>query len=386
MLKVKTVVFSLLILGALAGAAYYAYDRPADSPPSFSASGKKITDLSGQERIFSTPSQKIILVRSRDIYGLSAVAGSDTAAKITAWGPDIMSSDKDAYEKYAGRFPDLKSKPVTGDIFKDAINPESILAFGPDLVVLDNFMVRRKYKSVDRMEAAGLPLVFMDQSNELLSNPQKGIEIWGKLLDQEDRAKEINDYVNGKIDAVKERLAKINKPMPVVYVEAGSNGVSKYGSSYGRDQEGRYTAWGAMVEYARGRNMIDGKIGDMTTIEPEFLLKSDPDIIIITGANWSGADTMRLGYYADQEQAEKLLAGFVARHGWQDLKAVKNKKVYSTFHGFVMHIFNFVAFEQLAKWFYPEEFADLDPESDFREFHQKFLPIEYSGVWEAELK
>ena len=37
--------------------------------------------------------------------------------------------------------------------------------------------------------------------------------------------------------------------------------------------------------------------------------------------------------------------------------------------------------QQFAKWNYPEEFADVDPEATLRTYHEKFLPIAYSGTF-----
>ena len=42
--------------------------------------------------------------------------------------------------------------------------------------------------------------------------------------------------------------------------------------------------------------------------------------------------------------------------------------------------------QQLAKWLYPERFADLAPEARLREFHDRFLPIECRGVWMIPLE
>jgi iron complex transport system substrate-binding protein len=40
-----------------------------------------------------------------------------------------------------------------------------------------------------------------------------------------------------------------------------------------------------------------------------------------------------------------------------------------------------VALQVFSKWLYPEEFAELDPEATFKEFHDRFLPIDYSGTF-----
>jgi iron complex transport system substrate-binding protein len=39
----------------------------------------------------------------------------------------------------------------------------------------------------------------------------------------------------------------------------------------------------------------------------------------------------------------------------------------------------------MAKCLYPEEFEDLDPAENYKEFHEKFLPVEYRGLWTITL-
>lgn len=106
-----------------------------------------------------------------------------------------------------------------------------------------------------------------------------------------------------------------------------------------------------------------------------------PDVIIISGSKWEKSDAMQLGYFAEPQKSRKLLKSFLSRSGWNTLSAVKNNRVHSSFHGFSFRIFNFVGVQAFAKWMYPEEFKDVDPEANFREFHQRFLPIDFSGVW-----
>ena len=46
---------------------------------------------------------------------------------------------------------------------------------------------------------------------------------------------------------------------------------------------------------------------------------------------------------------------------------------------------SFAAAQQLAKWLYPEEFKELNPEERLHEFHLKFMPVEMSGTWMVSL-
>ena len=39
-----------------------------------------------------------------------------------------------------------------------------------------------------------------------------------------------------------------------------------------------------------------------------------------------------------------------------------------------------------AKWLHPDLFEDLDPDATMTELHDKFLPIDYSGVFWGTLE
>ena len=58
----------------------------------------------------------------------------------------------------------------------------------------------------------------------------------------------------------------------------------------------------------------------------------DPDVIVITGQNWSNPGSMRLGYNVSEEEAKALLRGFLNRPGWRELSAVNKERVYSVYH------------------------------------------------------
>ena len=56
-------------------------------------------------------------------------------------------------------------------------------------------------------------------------------------------------------------------------------------------------------------------------------------------------------------------------------------RYHAVWHQFYNSPYHFVALQQFAKWFYPEEFADVNPTANFAEFHRRFLPIGYSGTF-----
>lgn len=351
------------------------------------ADSTTITDLAGRRVSWAKPVQRIVLIRSRDVYELSLLLGDELENKLVAWGPDLQAADHDAYEKFVERYPRLKDIPVLGSVFQDALNVEYLLTLQPDLVIADTFMLERRYKSLERLERSGLPVVFLDFSHDPLSGPQQSLRLLGKVLGKDLRAEEIAHFVDAEIQAVLSRLATVQSQLPTVYLECGNLGVASYGNTYGYNNQRHFSSWGTVLERMRCQNIAASFVCGMAPINPEYLFKANPDVIIVTGAHWvERADTMRLGYDVTMADARVHLTAFAQRPGWSALQAVKNGRVHGLFHGFCMHTSNFACLQQLAKWLYPNLFHDLKPEERLKEFHDRFMPFRLSGTWMVTVK
>jgi iron complex transport system substrate-binding protein len=340
------------------------------------------TDLAGKQIRIKKDIRRIVLLRSKDIYELAALLGDDLPKKLIGWGPDLKTDDKATYDQFVKKYPALKNIAETGSIYSDGLNPEQILDCHPDLVIADKFILERGYKYVEKFEAAGLPVVYLDGSGDPLTGSQRGIALLGKLLNKEKRAAEIDSFVNKQLNTVLAGVKNIARPYPSVYLEAGSEGPARFAQTYGSTGNPlQYTSWGAILSKLKVSNIADGIVSRQEPINPEFVLKANPDVIIITGQNWTTIPgSMQLGYSTSSEDAKTLLKGFTARPGWNTLSAVKNKKVYSVFHNTAI-ILCFAAVQALAKDLHPDRFRTLDPEANLREFYRRFLPIPFSGTW-----
>ncbi len=339
-------------------------------------------DLAGKTVHIKKDVERIILLRSRDIYELSALLGNDVPNKLVGWGPDLNNNDNDGYTKFTDKFPSLKHIANTGDVQSDAVDLETVISLKPDLIIADKYMLG-EYKSVDKLEEAGLPVVCLDQSSDPLASPQKGMLLLGKILDKEDRANQIVDYVNSQIDEVYQKLSKVSGSEPSIYLECGDEGPAIFSDTYGGAND---QSWGSILSRLRVKNIADGVVPGMAPINPELIIKADPDIIVITGQHWTAhSDSMRLGFFANKNESEELLAAFTTRPGWSQLSAVKNRRVYSVFHNLSMHIYDFMGLQALAKDIYPERFNDVDPEQNLKIFFDKFMPISYTGKFSLTL-
>ncbi|MNR46535.1 hypothetical protein D3C85_1655160 [compost metagenome] len=84
-----------------------------------------------------------------------------------------------------------------------------------------------------------------------------------------------------------------------------------------------------------------------------------------------------VGPGANLTQAAHKLAAYPKRPAYAGITAKRNHAFHAIWHQFYNSPYQFVAIQQLAKWFHPELFADLDPDATFRELHERFLPIPY---------
>jgi len=343
--------------------------------------GKMITvsDLAGRQVSVKVPVERIILQSSGSggaFYTLFALDGKNVVKKIVGWDPGLKMYRHWIWQKFSQAVPELKTIPNIGNVYKGSFNVEKVITLRPDVVIVPPFAYSRGKDLFGKLEKAGIPVVVIDYHTETLKTHLATINLLGTLLGREKRAQELANFYKEQVSKVYDRLKTINKPEPGVYVECGNKGPSEYSNTYGNYM------WGALIEKSGGRNIAKGKIEKWGPINPEYLLSANPDVIIITGSYWPKPfQSMKLGYYANIEESQKLLAAFTKRPGWNTLKAVKNGRVYSIHHGLSRDIWDFVPIQFMAKCFYPEVFKNLDPVKSFKEFHKKYLPVEYSGVW-----
>ncbi len=334
-----------------------------------------VTDMAGRQVSVTVPVKKVVLGYAKEFPSFAAVAGEDFPRKIAGWGLSRTVRDQGTYLKYKEKYPEIEAIPDVGSHAQGTFSVEKVISLKPDVVIFPLWLLLNKYEGttedIAKMERVGIKTIFVDYWENPLENTMPSTLLLGALLGKEKRAQEIVDFYQKRVNEVVSRLQKIDKPKPNVYVENGSQGPSENGWTCGN------YAWGVMVVKAGGINIAEGIIKRWGPIAPEYLLKTNPDVIIIAEPK-----PMRPGYHANPEESRRLLKAFTERPGWNNLSAVKSGRVYGVFDTYLIYnIYNFAVIEAIAKWFYPDEFKDLDPEADLREFYNKFLSVDYSGVW-----
>jgi iron complex transport system substrate-binding protein len=60
---------------------------------------------------------------------------------------------------------------------------------------------------------------------------------------------------------------------------------------------------------------------------------------------------------------------------------VKNDRIYIIPNGLLGGDKSYLGAQYLAKWFYPDQFKELDPDKVLKEYFEKWLDVPFQGKW-----
>lgn len=348
-----------------------------------------VTDIAGRTVEVTKNPQKIVIGEGRMIYSIAVLDTENPFQRVVGWKDDMVNFDPDAYRKYLAVFPSIAELESFGSPYSDEWNLEGVIALDTEVVLMNlgNLLKAQESGILEKLDEAGIATVFVDFRQDPTQNTIPSIQLMGRIFDKRDQADAFTDYYQSQMKTIYSRISEIAiEDRPIVFIEraAGYN-PSKCCSTFGAANLGR------LVDLAGGRNWGSLKSpGFSADVSLEALFTDDPEIIIGTGANWAEArpDTAAVlfGYEASEEMVQERLAVLAGRDGWPELSAVKNGHFHSVYHQFYNSPYHFVAMQAFAKWIHPDLFEDIDPEATMIELHDKFLPIDYSGVFWGSLK
>lgn len=343
-----------------------------------------VTDLAGREVTLDKPADTAAVQSSGSggaFMTLMALYGKDIDEHIAGWDLGLEKNRYDMWETFSEEIPGLEDIPDIGNMEQDTFNTEQAIAADPDVLILPLNDEEAAKDTIEKMDEAGIPTVFIDYHAQDPEHHEDSIELLGELFGEEEKAQEITDFYDKEIEKVTSRLEEVDEEKPTVYIESGDGGPDEYSNTYGN------MMWGELVDLYGGENITRDAVENAEPIQSEFLLKENPDIIMITGSYWpNNPDSMRLGFLSEEDESQELLHNFTERTGWDELDAVKNDRVYSVHHALAREIYDFAAIQYMAKVFYPDEFEDIDPEENLAAFYDEFYPVELKGLWTMHLE
>ena len=342
-----------------------------------------LTDIAGREVTLPETPGRIILGEGRMMYAIAAISDGNPFEHIVGWKDDLVQFDPDAFRKFETAFPADAERMINfGNPYAGDFSIEAVLEADADLVLLDsgNLFKAEETGLIEKLDKAGVPVVFIDFRRNATENTVPSLLILGRVLGEEKGAAAFIDFYIAEMKKVANVVDNIPaEERPLVVIENAAGWQPDFCCwSFGPYNYGRF------VELAGGKNFASTlENAYSVTLSMEGVIDADPDHVIGTGANWAEAKpevtSTLLGYEGDPAVNAEKIEALAARPGFAELRAVKDGNYHSIYHQFYNSPYHFVAIQQIAKWLYPDDFEDLDPQDTFNRLHDKFMPYEASG-------
>ncbi len=340
-----------------------------------------VTDVAGRTVTLAQPAQRILLAEGRQITAL-ALLHPDPVSLLAGWLGDFRRNDSESYALYRARFPAIDAVPVIGVGNDGSFAVEQAIAIKPDVAVLGvSFAPGGRSNDVARqLEAAGIPVVFTDFFVNPFDNTIPSLRLLAQVIGRDAQADAYIAFYRAHMQRISDRLAGV-KTRPTILFETHA-GVSDCCHAPGAGNIGRF------ITFAGG-DSISAQIskGPTAQLGLEYVLTRDPEVYVGTGgAHLKATGGLVIGPGFDRATILARLAAVVARPGFAELKAVRDKRVHGLFHNIMATPLNLLATEALARWLHPEAMKDVDPDATMAEINARFLAVPMQGIYWIDLK
>jgi len=313
---------------------------------------KKITiiDSANKTATVKFPVKSIAVCGTEKAVALRILGATD---RVVGVAESIVTKD------YAKKFfPELQGLPTIGDM---EIDYEAVLALKPDIIIT---------YSVQKAENDKLPgVTILNFDFYRARSIFKEMKTLGYVLGSEKRAQEYIDFCEPIIRNIATGLDGVPSDKRArVYLEAQGDYVthSKMGAA------------GYQIELAGGNNLAADMVGKATgslEVDPEWVLKENPDIIVKM-VGWN-RDNTTAGYETnDFKSMATMRDRILNRSELARVKAIENKKIEMLAYDITYNPDYIISVAYLAKLFYPELFKDVDPVA----IHQEYLDTFHKGL------
>ena len=253
----------------------------------------------------------------------------------------------------------LTDLPAIGDFF----NPdyEAIVSLRPDVYLAYRSSYGQGGKKTLKEKLPGVTVV--ETGYYTPYNPENltlDIRKLGYILGKRERAEAYIDWYNGYLNMIRQRVEELPADRkPRVYPAPGwdlYNSIANF----------------KLADIAGGINICSGLGPTYVTVDPEWVIKQNPNVIL----KQSFAST---AYDTDDASGMKAERDAILNRAELDkVDAVKKGRVY-LWHMYTSGMFpnDIITIAYIAKWLHPDLFADLDPHAVHQEYLDRFTTLDF---------
>ncbi len=331
---------------------------------------KTVTDYTGREVTFHRPVNRVVTTNpdnSRVVIALGDIeklVSTDEATRGSCVLPRddhdekiVTSAWEDLQVFEGGQLDDL---PETNT--RREIDYETMAMLQPDLVLDATW-----YDRADLIEErVGCPAAVAGAGFMFEENIEH-IQMLGEILDRQERAEELVDFIRSRIEMVQSVTSQIDESKkPTVYFAPRGAQQGFYDAVEGKDFT-RTEEFYEPLKIAGGINVAKDVTGDNINVPPEQIIAWEPEVIFVA---WSFT----------HEPGEPTGVDFVMETSeLSGIPAVKNDQVYACVfpycrgRPFDRNLLNMM---YMAKMMHPEEFSELDLEAEGNRVYEEILGVD----------
>ena len=321
----------------------------------------EITDMRG--RSVSVP-EKIDSIIALEAGSLRLISYLDAVDKVIAvedqgHGREKTENNFFSLATYRLAYPGLRDLPSIGS----SENHEGIIAADPDIIISSTVDVGE----LDQLQSVlGIP-VFAVNADLELHNPEEfyqQLRSLGKVLDKENRAKELIEGISTALTDIKDRTARVESPK-----RAYAGGMMFFGPADLLRTTGDYLPFDLTgTENVMPSNPANNRQPYMTSLED--LIAAAPDYVFIDAAN---VNLSKSGFMQNRRVLEEQVPAF----GSEQVYTTLVYKYYGTnWENQLINVY------YVGKVLYPQLYSDVDIQKKAEEMWKIFfnVALDYNSV------
>lgn len=225
----------------------------------------------------------------------------------------------------------LKKNNINVSNVFDMLNPdaEKIISLDSDIIFINNLTA---FYTKNSLLSLSNPTIITITNSETLKGIEDDIYFLGKVLNADDRAKEVVSNMRTKIKEIKDIGDTITNKKTVYFEISALPNLYSFGSNVYLDD---------IINIIGAKNIFSNR-NEWISVSEEDVVYLNPDII-----------------FTSVDYVDKPVAEITNRAAWRDINAVKTSKVFFV-EGTSLPTHNIVSsIILMAKYIYPEEYKDI---------------------------